>query len=64
MSDGVTPESAGIKLPIATEISKRETVSAWSSLMDTMEASKEAQGDYFLKIGTRTPDADKRAFIF
>ncbi len=41
----------------------KEATAAWSSLMDAMESSKETQGDYFLKIGTKTPEEDTRALI-
>src|SRR3546814_11514039 len=70
MSDGVTPEGADVELRTGVERAagkQAETeqgeATSWSSLMDKMEASKETQGDYFLKIGQKTPEGDRRALI-
>lgn len=51
----VTKEQADAK--------QKEATVAWSSLMDAMESSKGTQGDYFLKIGAKTPEGDARALV-
>lgn len=41
----------------------KEAQSAWSSVMDEMETSKETQGDYFIKLGHKSETEDSRALL-
>lgn len=60
---GAEAQGAQIVTKVQAEAKAKEAEGAFSALMDQMEASRETQGDYFVKLGTKQENPDNRALL-